>query len=735
MTASATFRTSPPPHGRSNARTTIAAAVYFLVTAFGLYANAQPPETITWDHVYGLKKISISDPAPRNFEWMNDSEYVQQTSDGWQVVNGTTNQSRPLYDKSVLATALNGVCETEKSKQIAEGGWNVMDARSGTILARDGSNLIRASLDGQKVGRVQNIPGNIELLTLSPAGNAAAFVSQNELWVADFEANALRKLTTGATKDVRNGKADWVYFEEVFQRSWKAFRFSPAGTHLVYLQFDDTHVPTFGVVDHRKIQQQIEVEHFPKAGEANPVVQVGIVPVAGGETVWADLSAFAADDRLVTHINWLPDSSAAYCYVQDRRQTKLAVVRINPQDGLTTVVFQDSTEAWVHVPEELRFLSDGSFLVFSESSGWNHLYRVSLEGVRTAVTKGEWEARSLLAVSSDEQSVIVSGTLDSPIAENAYRVSLTDPEASPMRLTPEDGHHQVKASPHGELLIDSWSSLHRRTSVSIRNSNGHELRQLHQGSTELPSKYQWGKTELLKLPMADGSQTTGIVVWPPDFDSSKKHPVWLMSYGGPHFPGIRDAWKSRLQEQMLASLGIVVIRFDPRSASGISAKHAWLAYRKLGVEETRDVESICAWLKEQSWCDGDRIGMSGYSYGGYFTAYAMTHSKCLCAGIAGAPVTDWKNYDTIYTERYMSTPQDNPDGYRQASVVAAAGNLNGKLLLLHGLRDDNVHSANTFQLVHQLQQKNKQFELMVYPDARHGISGIHYDKLTYNFIV
>jgi dipeptidyl aminopeptidase/acylaminoacyl peptidase len=237
------------------------------------------------------------------------------------------------------------------------------------------------------------------------------------------------------------------------------------------------------------------------------------------------------------------------------------------------------------------------------------------------------------------------------------------------------------------------------------------------------------------LPMADGSTTKGILVLPPGFDPSKKYPVWLKTYAGPHAPQVRDTWNPRLADHMLANLGIVVITFDPRSASGYSAKSAWLCYRKLGVEETKDLVSVCDWLAAQGWADTTKIGLNGHSYGGYFTAYVMTHTDRISAGISGAPVTDWAHYDTIYTERFMSTPQENPEGYKASSVVAAAANLKGRLLILHGLKDDNVHPENTIQLMHALQTAGRQFEVMFYPTARHGIFGQHYSTLMYNFMV
>jgi dipeptidyl-peptidase 4 len=208
---------------------------------------------------------------------------------------------------------------------------------------------------------------------------------------------------------------------------------------------------------------------------------------------------------------------------------------------------------------------------------------------------------------------------------------------------------------------------------------------------------------------------------PPDFDPAKKYPVWTFTYAGPHMPSVRDSFNGSVQDQALATAGIVVFRVDPRSASGKGVASAWTAYKQLGVQETKDLDDAMDWLTGFPWVDAKRLGLSGHSYGGYMTAYALTHSKKFAAGIAGAPVTDWRNYDTIYTERYMGTPQDNPQGYDDSSVVKAAKNLHGRLLLLHGEMDDNVHVQNTLQLIDALQKAEKDVEVMIYPRARHGL--------------
>jgi dipeptidyl-peptidase-4 len=694
-------------------------------------------EPITWDHVYGAKRISLGGVSSTRVTWIDDEHYIQRESSGWQNVSARTGESSAWYDREVLSAALQkieGVSESD-ARKMADGSWIESLNEKRIVVFRHKDRLIRITLDGAEVAIVSGVPTEIELTTLSPTGSGLAFIRGNEVWVADFQSGQVRQLTFDSGPNIRNGKADWVYFEEVYNRKWQAYRWSPDGQKLAWQQFNDTNVPTFQVSDHTDVIQSFESEHFPKAGETNPIVRLGIISIGGGDAIWVDTSAYPQDDLILTHFNWFPDSSAVYWYAQNRIQSWLDVLKASPTDGSSTVLLRDQTPAWVDNPLDIQFLSDGSFLFFSDRSGWRHLYRFSAVGKQiTPVTTGEWEVRELHAVDADETFLIVTGTRDSHIAENIYKVSLKS-DGDVVRLSPEDGGHAATVSRHGSYLVDSWSSLTQPGKVVVRDSTGKELRVLNEPAAVPIDKYRLGSVELKEVPMADGSETAAIFVFPPDFDLKQKYPVWLRTYAGPHTPSVRNTWNTRLADHLLANLGIVVITFDTRSSSGYGAKSAWLAYRQLGVEETKDLVSLCEWLEQQGWADPARIGLSGHSYGGYFTSYAMTHCDKLCAGIAGAPVTDWANYDTIYTERFMSTPQDNAEGYRNSSVVAAASKIHGRLLLLHGLKDDNVHPENTIQLVHALQESNKPFELMLYPKARHGIFGSHYNKLMFNFMV
>jgi dipeptidyl-peptidase-4 len=285
------------------------------------------------------------------------------------------------------------------------------------------------------------------------------------------------------------------------------------------------------------------------------------------------------------------------------------------------------------------------------------------------------------------------------------------------------------------LFVDAWSDRKTPTRVVLRQADGAQVRTLDTNPVHAIDDFDFLPVESVQVRTPDGFPLEATVVAPPLTDPKRKFPVWLKTYGGPGMPSIVDEWRGgRVDDQALARAGYVVFRVDPRSASGKGACSAWTAYRQLGVQELKDLETAVKWIGERSYVDRARVGISGHSYGGFLAAYCLTHSKLFAAGIAGAPVTDWRNYDTIYTERYMNTPEENGDGYDRASVLKGARDLHGRLLLAHGLMDDNVHFQNTAQLVDALQRADRDFEVMFYPRARHALVGPHYRRLTLEFM-
>ena len=599
---------------------------------------------------------------------------------------------------------------------------------------RHDGDLWLARRDGTPARRLTSTPKHEEsVVTFSPDGATVAFVIGGDLHVVGAASGEPRGLTVTRPDLVQCGRAAWVYFEEVFGRSWRTYWWSPDSKRIAFLRTDSSGVPRFTLVDDAASEQRLEAIDFPKPGDPNPSVKLGVVEVATGEIMWPDVLG-EKDAALITGVGFWPDSTRLWVYVQDRAQTWLDLMIVAADGTSVARGHRETTEAWVSKLPDPRFLDDGSFLWLRDTTGWRHVYRHDENGAAVgAVTSGEWAVGSIVAVDEANGLVYVTGAKDGATAANLYRVPLAGGDAT--RLTEGNGEHRVSIDPTHRWFADTRSGFNTSPRVTLHRIDGAPVRTLDLNPVRALDRYDLGEIEPVRITTRDGATIDATILRPPGFDPAKRWPVWFLTYGGPHAPTVRDAWQGgRAFDRALASLGIVVFRADPRSASGRSARSAWHAYRRLGVTELQDIEDAIGWLAAHDWIDAKRIGMSGHSYGGYLTAYAMTHSKLFAAGIAGAPVTDWRDYDSIYTERYMGSPAENAKGYDASSVVKAAADLHGRLLLVHGTMDDNVHLQHTLRLVRELQRVNRPFELMLYPQARHGIGGKHYRELQLDFI-
>ncbi|MBN9519950.1 DPP IV N-terminal domain-containing protein [bacterium] len=615
-------------------------------------------------------------------------------------------------------------------------GEHFLQTKGSTLLkvhARTGkSEPYTRPATGPKKGPPGKDDGGRAFATPSPDGKRVAFVRGGNLYVAT--GGAEKPLTMDGGGDVLNGRGDWVYEEEIFNRSGRAFWWSPDSEKLLFLRFDDAPVRRFHLVDLQSNQGKLETYPYPKPGDPNPLVTIGVAGAAGGgRPAVLNLDGYAPADTIVTRVGWLPNAAGVYAYLQNRTQSWLDLVVWKDFAAPPTKLFRDTTGAWVDDPGQLRFLPDGTFLYPSDRTGFRHLYHYDAAGkLIRAVTSGEWEVREILRIDAD--AVFFTGTKDGPTRTHLYRAALDGSKVD--RLTDAAGSHTVTVAPKGDLFIDRYTDDATPTQVSVAEAGRGRVRMLDTNPVYEREKYRFGRFEKLTIPMPDGFELTGTLVLPPDFDAAKKYPLWVFTYAGPHSQTVKEGWGGgRILDQSLATTGVAVLRVDPRTASGRGIKSAWPAYKQLGVQELKDLEATIDWLGKRSpWLDTTRVGISGHSYGGFMAGFALTHSKAFSAGIASGPVTDWALYDTIYTERYMLTPKENPAGYAASSVVGAAKNLHGRLLIVHGLMDDNVHAQNSIRLVDALQQAGKDFELMVYPRARHGLGSPHYVRLQLGFI-
>jgi dipeptidyl aminopeptidase/acylaminoacyl peptidase len=710
-----------------------------------------PPRPITFDMAGGTRGRGGPAGFAAQARWLDGEHWLAARDGRLLKVHAATGRSQPFVDIQALARGLTRLPSIDRSAAQAiarrTSFENLDPARRG-FLFEHGQDLYYATFDGTTAVRLTNQPGREQWPRFSPDGKLVAFVRDFDLFAVDIHGQAERRLTTGGRDDLRHGHADWVYFEEIWNRRWPSFWWSPDSKRLAFLEFDDSGVPYHTVLDDASspAARTVEQTRYPRPGEPNPKVRLGLVAGTGGPVQWADLSDYSADSSLISEVGWWPDGSAAYCYVQNRAQTWLDLVNVTPVAGeratgpgeprrlpATRRVFRDATRAWIGSPGPLHAFRDNTFLWLSERDGWKHIYHYDADGgLKAQLTTGPWEVRGVEHVDLKDGWIHFTATRDNPSALNFYRVR---PGGPVERLTHTPGSHDVSVSPDGKLFLASWSDIETPPRTRLYGADGRLVRTVDANPSYELKRLRFGPRQRLRIPARDGFPLEAELILPPDLDPGRKYPAWFQTYGGPHFPRISDAWwGGRLWDQALAREGFVVFRMDPRSASGKGGASAWTAYKHLGVQELEDIKDAIAWLKQRPYVDATRIGMSGHSYGGFMTSFAMTHSDLFAAGIAGAPVTDWRDYDSIYTERFMGLPQDNPDGYDASSVVKAARRLHGKLLILHGAIDDNVSLRNTMRLVEALQLANKDFELMIYPSSRHGISGPHYNRLQVDFI-
>jgi dipeptidyl-peptidase-4 len=643
----------------------------------------------------------------------------------WTKVDVATGKVSSFYDAAKLEAALAaaGIDETRAGELARQTKFEVNPAGDALLLTA-GDDLWVWRIASSSLRRLTGDAGEEEQAAWSPDGKSVAFVRANDLFVVDGEGRRERRLTTDGSPDRLNALLDWVYQEEIYGRgTFRAFWWSPDSRSLAVLQLDERDVPKYPLVDDIVERPDVEWQRYPRPGDPLPGVKLGVVPAVGGEVRWTDLSSYARPILLV-RVAWTPDSSEVYYQLQNRQQTWLDLLAAPRGGGKPRKLLHEETPAFVSAQDDgLAILEDGSFLWASERTGWEHMYRYDREGKLVApLTAGEWEMRSILGADEKNGWAYFTGTERSAIGGDVYRVRLDGRNLQ--RLTQERGTHRASFDDGFHAFVDSWSDAVTPMREALAASDGKRIRMLEDSKLAALAEYRLSPPEFLQVPARDGFAMEAELLKPPDFDASKKYPVMMFTYGGPHAPQASDAWgrgSGPLWYQLLAQRGIVIWICDNRTASGKGAESTWPLWKEFGKPELADVEDGLSWLKKQPWVDGDRIGISGWSYGGFMTLYAMTHSQDFALGIAGGSVTDWRNYDAVYTERFLLTPQENPEGYAKSSPVNDAKNLQGKLLLVHGEIDDNVHPQNTMQMAYALQKAEKPFELMIYPKSRHGV--------------
>ncbi|HXY01700.1 MAG TPA: DPP IV N-terminal domain-containing protein [Candidatus Limnocylindrales bacterium] len=592
---------------------------------------------------------------------------------------------------------------------------------SGAMLFEGPSSLAWYDLKTQTARVLLSGRERLSDVKISPDGEFVSFLRDHNIWLVGVADGKERALTSGGTEEIRKGELDWVYPEEL--EIFSAYWWAPDSSAIAYLEMDERNVTQFPLVDFESFAGAAEMQRYPVAGGKNPVVRVLVAPLNGGQPRAMDIGADT--DIYIPRVNWLPDSRHLAIQLLNREQTILELLVADTSTGKTSTLLTEKDSYWVNVHDDLHFFKDGKrFLWSSERSGFRHLYLYGLDGKQQAqLTHGDWEVSQVKAVDEANGIVYFTATEKSTLEHHLYRVSLDGRGFA--RLTKEDGTHDPQFSPNQSFYLDTYSNAATPPRQDLYRAEGTHAAILNENKAEELAQYHLSPVEFFTVKSRDGVSLNSYTIKPPRFDPAKKYPVIVYTYGGPHAQVVRNAWggPNFLWHQMMAQKGYVIFVLDNRGSSGRGHAFETPIYHRLGAQELSDQRDGVAWLREQPWVDTNRIGIWGWSYGGHMTLHAMFEAGDLFkVGFAGGPVTDWHYYDSIYTERYMGLPDKNPAGYKECSPLDHAAGLKGKLLIVHGTGDDNVHYSNTLAVVNDLIRDGKYVEVIAAPGRGHGVS-------------
>jgi dipeptidyl-peptidase-4 len=581
--------------------------------------------------------------------------------------------------------------------------------------------------------------GNVLDPKISPKGRYVSFVRNQNLVVIDLKTGAERQLTQDGQGTVHNGEAEFVAQEEMDQTT--GYYWAPDDSSIAYKRYDEAPVPVARRFEIFADRTEVIDQHYPAAGDPNVLVDLFIVSPETGVSRKIDLGP--EKDIYLVRADWSADSKTLVYQRQTRDQKRLDLVGVNAATLAQRTLLTETSKTWVGIHNDLRFLSKRpAFIWASERSGRNHLYLYDLNGkLLNPISSGEWGIDNVLAVDEAAGKVYVSSNKDAVIDKQTYALALNGSTAGkPARISAGDGWHEAKFSNNGKIFVDTYSSPTTPPQVSIRKADGTMVQWLEHN--ELNARHPFAQyasdllpTEFGTIKAKDGQTLYYSMIKPAGFDATKKYPVFLFTYGGPHSQRVTRTWGNYF-DQYMAQQGFVVFRLDNRGSSRRERAFTDVIYNNLGKNEVEDQVTGIDWLGQQSFVDPKRVGVFGWSYGGFMTLRLLAAaSDKIAMGVSVAPVTDWALYDTHYTEQFVGgTPKSDPDAYARSGVFAHLDGLKSPLLLVHGMADDNVLFSNSTRLIDELVKRNVQFDLMTYPGAKHGISGRTSQRHVYGLI-
>jgi dipeptidyl-peptidase-4 len=713
------------------------AVVLFLLSCFSLSAQ---------------QKISVEEIYTGAFRAQGMDELIaMKNTNQYTVLNfdrTTRTMQIDLYDFATLKK-VNTLIDTKNFSELANGidSYVFSKDEKQLLIANNTNPIFRHSFTADyflynlETKKLTKVLEQVQEPTFSPDGFKIGFAQNNNLFIYEIASAKVTQVTSDGKKNsIINGITDWVYEEEfAFVR---AYDWSADGKKLAYIRFDESEVPEFSMNIFKKdLYPTVETFKYPKAGEKNALVSLHVYDVTSAASKTINLGNY--NDFYIARMKWTNDANVLSAQVLNRHQDNLDLLFIDGTTGTAKVVLNEKDKAYVDVTDNLTFLKDNSFIWTSEKDGYNHIYLYDKTGkLKNQVTKGNWEVTAYYGFDEKNKTVFYQSVENGSIGRDVYRIALDG--KGKVKLSQQVGTNAATFSPNFEYFINTYSSVTQPTAYTLNSSkDGKQIQSIvdNKALAEKLKKYDLPNKEFFELTTEKGHKLNAWMIKPKDFDATKKYPVFMFQYSGPGSQQVANQWLNSNDYwfMMLSQQGYIVACVDGRGTGFKGADFKKCTQKELGKFEVEDQIDAAKVIGNYAYVDKTRIGIFGWSYGGFMS------SNCLFKGadvfkmaIAVAPVTNWRFYDSIYTERYMQTPQENASGYDDNSPINHVNKLKGNFLLIHGTADDNVHVQNTMQMIEALVQANKQFDWAIYPDKNHGIYGGKtriqlYNKMT-NFI-
>lgn len=702
--------------------------------------------------IFAQEKITLEEIWSGAFRTQGMDELnAMKNTNQYTVLNfdrATRSMQIDLFDYSTLEKVSTLLNSKDFSELNGIDSYTFNEKENQILIANNSSQIFRHSftadyflydIASKRLTKIADY--QIQEPTFSPNGSKIAYAYQNNLFVYDIASKKHIQITTDGKKNaIINGITDWVYEEEfAFVR---AFDWNKSGDKIAFIRFDESQVPEFSMdMYNQGLYPTQEVFKYPKAGEKNAEVSLHIYDVNTKQSKQVDLSKY--NDFYIARIEWTNDANTLSAQVLNRHQNNLDLLFVDGNSATYKVVLNEKDKAYVDVTDNLTFLADNSFIWTSEKDGFNHIYYYDKTGkLKNQVTKGNWEVTSYYGFDEKSKTVFYQSVENGSINRDVYSISLNGKRKK--RLTTETGTNRGTFSPNFQYFINSFSSATKAPNYTLRNAkNGSLVKEIvnNDALEQKLKKYNLPDKEFFELTTEKGHKLNAWILKPVDFDATKKYPVFMYQYSGPGSQQVDNSWNGYDDYwfKMLTQEGYIVACVDGRGTGFKGAEFKKCTYKELGKYEVEDQIDAAKVLAKYDYIDGNRIGIFGWSYGGFMASNCIFQgADVFKSAIAVAPVTSWRYYDSIYTERYMQTPQENASGYDNNSPINHVNKLKGNFLLVHGTADDNVHVQNTMKMIEALVQANKQFDWAIYPDKNHGIYGGKtrlqlYTKMT-NFI-